>query len=344
MAAEGGPTSDPLAPRLIKEGERFSFFQLVKLLEGYYRPEAQVGHQGPASKEVLRFRPDNSMAFPRSDVVKVERLAPTEAQPDRFRVTTSFMGLYGTTSPLPFFYTDETLRRDPEEDTVRAFVDLFHHRLLSLFYRAWTKYRYHTQFEEGGADLFSSRMFSLIGLGTKDLVHQTRLPAERLIRFAGLLTQRTRSASALEGLLSDFFDGVPIQVVPFVERWAPIQPAQQLRLGKANCRLGTDASVGDRVMDRAGQFRIVLGPMGFDAFTRFLPDGEWFKMMESLVILFLQDRLEFNLELQLRGMEVPPLQLSGAGPARLGWTTWLPGRTDGDRVRSVALGRGEGRG
>ncbi|MBI3609837.1 MAG: type VI secretion system baseplate subunit TssG [Nitrospirae bacterium] len=340
MAAQDRPTSDSLDERLLEEGNRFSFFQVVRLLERYYRPQARLGHQGPASGEVVRFRPDNAMAFPASDVVRVERLAPTGDAPARFRVTTSFLGLYGTTSPLPFFYTEETLRRDPEEDTVRAFVDLFHHRLLSLFYRCWTKYRYHVQFEEEGKDEFSGRMFGLIGLGTQGLIDITRLPSARMIRYAGLFVQRPRSASALEGMITDFFDGVPARIEQCTERRVTIKPEQRIRLGRANCRLGVDASVGEKVLGRTGTFRIVLGPMGYDSYKSFLPIGESFRRLDALVSLFVSDRLDFDVELQVHRAEIPRLKISGSGKAGLGWSSWLySGEPHEDGVRSVVLDR-----
>ncbi|HET6371411.1 MAG TPA: type VI secretion system baseplate subunit TssG [Nitrospiria bacterium] len=341
MAAQDRPASDPLDEEgLIRKGRRFSFFQLVRLLERYYRPAARVGHQGPAAEEVIRFRPDNAMAFPASDVVSVERMAKSGSAPARFRVTTSFLGLYGSTSPLPFFYTEETLRRDPEEDTVRAFVDLFQHRFLSLFYRAWTKYRYYVQFEEEGKDEFSSRMFGLIGLGTGGLVDLTRLPSVRLIRYAGLFVQRPRSASALEGVVSDFFGGVPARVDQCVERWVTIKPEQRISLGRSNCRLGFDASVGERVLGRMGTFRIALGPMGYDDHLSFLPVGESFRMLDALITLFAPDRLDFDVELNVRREEIPPIRLSRSGKVWLGWSSWLySGKPEGDGARSVVLER-----
>lgn len=339
MAAEKRPAGHSLEERFFKEGFRFSFFQIVTLLEQYHRPAARVGHQGPAGAEVLRFRPDNSLAFPTSDVVDIERIPASDDRPARYRVTTSFLGLYGTTSPLPAFYTEDTLRLDPEEDTVRAFVDLFHHRLISLFYRCWTKYRFDVQFRENGKDEFSGRMFALIGLGTPGLLERTDLPVTRLLRYAGLLTQRSRPGSALEVILSDYFEGVPIRILSFIGRWTTISKEQRLKLGKENCRLGLDATVGERVFGRNGQFRIVVGPVGYRTYLQFLPDGESYRSVEGLAALYLRDRLDFDLELQLRGEEVPPLRLTATDPARLGWTTWLvsENRQEKKGVRSLVL-------
>ncbi len=339
MAAEDRPPDGA-----IEEPARFSFFQLVRLLEQHHRPRARVGGEGPASAEILRFRSEASLGFPVSDVVAVDEIPATGDQPARYRVTTTFLGLYGSGSPLPIFYTEEMLRRDPDEDPVRAFIDLFQHRLISLFYRCWEKYRYHIQFEGEGEDAFSRRMFGLIGLGTAGLTDSTHLPAVRLIRYAGLLTQRPRSAASLEGMVSDFFGGIPARVVQWTARWVTIQPEQRIRLGRANGRLGIDASLGEKVLSRSSQFRMRLGPMRYSMFLQFLPDGDSFRMLNALILLFLNDPLEFDFELQVHGEEIPPLQLKSRNGSRLGWTTWLTTTGFDDRQpRSVLLERAAAR-
>jgi type VI secretion system protein ImpH len=337
MAAEDRPTGHLIEPSPFGEAARFSFFQVVRLLERHYAPQASVGHQGPARGELLRFRPDTSMGFPASDVVAVEAIPKSDDRPARFQITTTFLGLYGSSSPLPSFYSEEMLRRE-EDDPVRAFIDLFHHRMISLFYRCWEKYRYHIQFEGGGEDAFSRRMFGFIGLGTAGLTDRVDLPAARLIRYAGLLTQRPRSAASLESMVGDFFDGVPVRVVQCIAQWIKIPPDQQIRLGRMNNLLGMNASLGEKVMSRNSRFRVVLGPMGYGLFLGFLPDGESFRMLNALVNLFLNDPLDFDIELQTHGDEIPPFQLKSQGEARLGWSTWL--KTEGfkeKQEKSVVL-------
>lgn len=337
MAAQDRTTDNSVNKMLSEEGWRFSFFQIVQLLERYFRPAARVGYQGPASEEIIRFRPLASLSFPVSDVASVEISEDDENKP-RINVTTTFLGLYGTTTPLPIFYTEEILWSDKENSQVRAFMDIFHHRLLSLFYRCWIKYRYHTQFEKEGKDDFSKRMLGLIGLGTPGHIENAGLSAVRLIRFSGMMSQRSRSASALEGILSDFFDDVPIHIEQCTGRWVTIKQEQRISLGLNNCILGIDCSVGEKVYGRSGSFRIVLGPVRYETFVSFLPDGERFRILDSIVKLFLKDALDFDIKLLLSGGEIPGLKLisdsqtklgqrklgqTKLGQTKLGWTCWL---------------------
>ena len=325
MAGKDGTASPSLKEQLQGRARTTSFFHLVQLLERYYRPSSPVGGSGPAAGEVIRFRPESSLGFPASDVTQVDVISEN---PDRFRITTTFLGLYGTTSPLPTFYSEQILWRQQGGDNQapRDFLDLFHHRWLSLFYRAWLKYRYYLQFQPRGRDQVSQRLFALIGLGTQGLQQEkSDLCSVRLLRYAGLLTQRPRSCSALEGLISDYFGGIPVRVEQCTGRWMTIKPQQRLCLGRRNARLGEDGLLGERVFGRTGSFRVCLGPLDYEAFRGFFPGQHDFQHLQFLVKLFVGNGLAFDVELILSSTEVPPLHLrAGAGQGRLGWSTWLP--------------------
>ncbi|CAE6781809.1 MAG: type VI secretion system baseplate subunit TssG [Nitrospira sp.] len=336
MAEQDRTTDHPLVEDLLRRAQDYSFFQLVTLVERLCRPRAAVGGEGPAEGEALRFRPELSFAFPVSDIAALEK---SRMQPLRFRVTTTFLGLYGTTSPLPPFYTEDLMAQEEGEEAVRSFLDLFHHRLLSLFYRAWVKYRYHIQFDPSGEDPFSQRMLAFLGLGAKEVAEKTGLPVSRLLRYAGLFSQRPRSASALEGMLSDLFDGIEVRITQCTGRWVAIPPEQQSTLGRQNCALGRDCALGNRVINRQSSFRLTMGPMSHDTFVSLLPGSTGMERMEALVRLFVQDRFDADLELLMPEEGIPTFRLlskQGDGPrCRLGQTTWLPARSGNGGVRRV---------
>src|SRR5262245_14553920 len=157
----------------------FSFFQLVSLLERLYSRAAPVGHAGPANKELLRFHSDTSLAFPSSDISDFAE----DGSAARFRMVVTFLGLHGSVYPLPTFYAEDILQSDDDDKFVEKFLDVFHHRLISLFYRAWLKYRYHAQFALDGKDPFSTRLFSLMGLRAAELRQTTGLGDTALLRY-----------------------------------------------------------------------------------------------------------------------------------------------------------------
>ncbi len=324
MAIESRKTEPYLIQRLLKEPYLFSFFQAVYLIEKYSSSISDIryiGNTGPAELESIRFKPSASLAFPVSDIVSIEK---TRDLPPRFEITTSFLGLYGSDSPLPDFYTEDIIRSDPEESHVKDFLDIFHHRILSLFYRCWLKYRYYIQFISEGKDENSQRIFDLIGIGTQGIIENFKIRPVRLIRYVGLLSQKSRSASALESVLSDYFDGISVRIYQYIGRWVSIGEEDRIVLGSQNKQLGVNTTLGDRVFDFSGKFRISISISKYADYIKFLPEGENFQELVEITRLFLNAPLDFDEELTIPANEVPMLCLSSSGEAAiLGRTSWL---------------------
>jgi type VI secretion system protein ImpH len=311
---------------LLEEPRAFSFFQAVRLLELSQPDAAPLGGPGPASREAVRLRPDTAMAFQAAEVTQIE--AP-HGEGRRWRLTTTLAGLYGTSSPLPSIYSEDILQRElelaPDEDPARLFLDVLNHRLLSLIYRAWSKYRWAFSFRAHGEDAISRCVFHLIGLATPESRDLIGVPAQRLLRYVGFLTQLPRTASGLGGVLSDWFDGVPVEVEQCVERWVPVVRDDQNRLGVANSELSHNLVVGAQVRDRAGKFRLRIGPLpDLAGFLGFLPIGEHHRALGALVRFLAPDPLEYDFVLGLLAPAVPELRIANdERAARLGYSSWL---------------------
>jgi len=309
-----------LLERLLSEPHRFSFFQAILLLEASRKGAVSLGHQGPPAEEAVRLRSDAGLGFPKSDVSAIENLG--ENHPPPYRLTASFMGLYGTTSPIPNFYSESIIMDEQEGGPLRAFFDLFNHRLLSLFFRSWTKYRPHVLFRPEGRDEFSGRLFALAGLGAKELRESAGFPAVRLLRFLGPLTQKPHSAESLSEMVRGYFH-LPAEVKQFVPAKIALEEDQKAKLGKQNCRLGENLALGDRVPDRMGKFLVSVGPVGYDDYLTFLPGRENLEALKGIAQLFAPDCLDFDLQVTLKGEETPRLGVALAQESYLGWTTGL---------------------
>lgn len=323
MATEDRQTDPDLIKELIKEPFRFSFFQSIYLLERYaasVQHTEAIGGSGPAGMESLRLRPEASLAFPISDLVSIEKTNDPIYNRLLFIITTSFFGLYGSDSPLPDFYTEDILKSDPEESSVKDFLDIFHHRLLSLLYRCWIKYRYYLQFEPDGKDSFSRYIFSLMGMGIEDTPVLSHIKPVRLLKYVGLLSQRTRPAPSLERILSDYFDGIRVDVEQCISCWKDINNESLLRLGSEQLKLGLNTVIGNKILDRSSKFRISIYVRDMAEFCEFLPSGGKFKELLELVELFLNEPLDFEERLVIAGCKVP---LSNLSSVQLGWTSFI---------------------
>lgn len=337
--ADRGP-DHPLTRAIAAEGYRFSFFQVVRLLQHAFPDRARVGGPGPASQELLRFRPSLDMAFATSDVREVRPFVGPDGAP-RYEVTVTFMGLYGTVSPLPSYFTEELLRQEDDSIT-RGVLDLFHHRLLSLFYRSWEKYRLAARFKGDGTDPLTRNFTALLGVDHLPGGH--RLKSVRLLGMAGILTRNPKCAGAVAAMLNDYFEGTAFELDPCVPRWVRVPPDQENRLGRLNSRLGRDLTLGGKVLDRSGTFRVRISALGLRDFLGFLPGGDRLAELRELVDLVNTDGLDYEVELRLLRDETPELRLS-SDTARLGWLTWLGGRPDRDpQVRFLMEGWVHGRG
>jgi type VI secretion system protein ImpH len=311
---------------LLADSRAFSFFQAVRLLELSRPDAAPLGGRGPASREAVRLRPHTGLEFQAAEVTQVE--SPS-AEGGPWRLTTTLPGLYGASSPLPSIYSEDILQRElefaPDEDPARLFLDVLNHRLLSLIYRAWSKYRWAFRFRSGGEDAISRCVFHLIGLASPESRALIGVPPQRLLRYAGFLTQLPRTASGLAGVLTDWFDGVPVRVEQCLERWVPVVTDDQNRLGVRNSELSQNFVVGVQVRDRAGKFRLRIGPLpDLAGFLAFLPIGEHHRALGALVRFLAPDPLEYDFVLGLSGPAVPELRIaSDDRAARLGYSSWL---------------------
>ncbi len=374
------PTAGPrplhrhsLMRRLFEESYHFDFFQAVRLLQRMEPGRVRVGRSGPPQAEAVRFRARISLSFPPSTIYDLRR--PTSSLPVPVMVQ-AFMGLTGPSGVLPRHYTELLYKierdiRTPEKHALRDWFDLFNHRLVSLFYRAWEKYRFYVPFERGEydgpePDPFTNCLYSLIGLGAPPLRGRLRVIARDrvdeygetqdrvlariedlvLLHFSGTLGHRPRCAVALETMLQDYFQ-VPARIDPFQGQWLQLEPSSRTSLDgdRGNNQLGISAVAGDRVWDRQSKFRVRLGPMTYAQFSEFLPDRDLvperktFFLLVHLTRLYAEPTLDFDVQLVLKAEEVPDCHLTGDGTfgARLGWNTWLLTRSPTVDAEDVVL-------
>lgn len=349
MASESGTDHIDLGASLVgeklaTEPYRFEFFQAVRLLEVLFPDRTPVGKFAHPSGEVVHFSANPSLAFPASQIQAIDEVKDGPA-----RLTVNFMGLIGPEGALPNPYTTLIIERLRASDTApRDFLDIFNHRIISLFYRAWRKYRFDVAGEHAERERFSRHLLSLVGLGTEGLQNRQVVPDNAMIYYAGLLSQHPRSAQALQQILTDYFD-VPVEIEQFVGDWYSLDTETQCQFAEgtnASEELGFGAVVGDAVWNQQSKVRIILGPLNLERYVEFLPDGEAWEPLQDWVRFFSNEEWDFEVKLILEREHVPTCELGveeAAGP-QLGWVSWLknaPFRRDPDDTVLV-MGASEG--
>lgn len=334
------PGSAPaLAERMFAEPFRFQFFQAVKLLERLLParlPVGRVSEDGQVvapSREVARFRTRATLRFPPSQIHELKRgESGAEADSgDPPQMEVAFMGLTGPLGVLPNVYTELLIDRVRRKDrALHEFLDLFNHRFISFFYRAWEKYRFPVAYERSpGEGQFTSSLFALINIGTRGLRNRMSLPDEGLLRYGGLIAQRPHSVSAIAAIVGDYF-GVTATIEQFAGQWLRLDSESVTRLGRANSSLGASAVAGARVWDCQSKFRMRLGPLSYRQFADFLPQGTAYRPVVDLIRLLAGQEFDFDVQLVLKAEEVPgssaDARARGDKNTRLGWNSWLKTR------------------
>ncbi len=313
---------------------QFNFFQAVRLLERLQPERQPVGRFVAPGREAARFGSHSHYAFPASQIQGLERPPDGPA-----RMLVNFMGMTGPSGVLPLMYSNLVIERLRERDrTLRDFFDLFNHRMISLFYQAWEKYRFVIPYERGERDPFSHHLLALLGLGTPGLQDRQDVPDDSLLFYCGLLSLQPRSAAAFRQVLADYFD-VPIDIEQFVGAWYPVEEDAQCELGEGTAyagQVGLGAVVGDEIWDQSSHVRILVGPLTLDQYLEFLPGGDAHTDIRALAKFYAGEEQDVEIQLILKREEVPFCELKSEPGWQLGWTTWVKsgefGRDPGDAV------------
>ena len=306
---------------------KFGFHQLVTLLQLRNPDHLPVGMLGDVEHEHVLFRASRSLGFGAGDVARVSHDGPDE----RVEVRVNFLGLYGPASPLPPSYTERVIEDDRVPGAVEDLLDIFNHRLISLFHLIWRKHRHFLRYETGGADAISRRFLALCGFPIDERSHIGQISRAALLPHAGLLSLHSSSAETMAATVSKFF-GLPCSVQEFVGRSVEIGADDMSRLGLS--RLGEDIMLGGHLTDDFGKFRLRLGEADFDDLAPFLPGGERHRALIEILTMVNREPLDWDIEFVFRPGSVPVAKL---GETRLGWTSWSAAGDPGAIASTIVL-------
>jgi type VI secretion system protein ImpH len=294
----------------------FSLFAALRALEQLHSDRPRLGESRKAADDAVRLGQAPHLAFAASDLAGV-----TVDEAGRMVLEQYGFGLFGPNGALPLHVTELAFerRRQSEDGTITDFINLFQHRLISLFYRAWADSEPTVSLDRPAADPFRTYLGSLVGLAPDSVRDADVVPDYAKLNRAGRFSQQTRSADGLEGILVDYFD-LPIEVRPYSGAWLDIPPGLQCRLGEQ--QLGRSMTLGAATWQCQHRFEIVLGPVSRVAFTNFLPGGRGLEELQALVRFYTNDEWEWQLRLLLREVDIPGVRL-GAQGCQLGWMGWL---------------------
>lgn len=328
MAGKNREQKSNIEDLLLSEPRSFSFFQVIKILNSLLSEETEMENLSTtvnASK--IKISPNLSFGFPSSNIDKIEK------ENNKFKVTANILGLYGTCSPLPSFYTEELFDdEDLKEETVRTFLDVINQRLYELLYAGWCKYKTMHKFLAEKSIDHQDILFSLIGLGKENLRKKYEKP-EGYLKYSGLLNLSQRSASGLETILKDYFGNKAIKVNQAAVRKCRIPHDQRAVLGE-NLTLGNNSLIGTYCRDRMGCFSIEIETKDYREYSSFFPGKENHEKLKEIVSLYLTHQLEYRLIIKLEH-NVKTICLGNEQRSKLGFNTCVLSGDESGKLEAV---------
>ena len=304
----------------------FDFFQALRLIDATQPGRPRMGQARRPVDEPVRLGQAPDLSFAPAALHGVQPHSTHGAA----RIDVCFFGLFGPNGALPLHLTEYARERQMHhgDPTFKRFADLFHHRLLLLFYRAWAQAQPTVNLDRPREDRFADYVGSLIGTASPNLRGRDAVNEHVKLHFAGLLAGQVRGAEGLAALLSGWL-GRPVQVQQFAGAWLSLPEGERTRIGslrrgrRANktALLGKGAVLGAMVWDRQHHFQLQIGPLDHAAFTSLLPGGKALPALAALVDQYVGHEFGWWLELTLQGDQVRPAKLGQHG--RLGWDCWL---------------------
>ncbi|MCW6509310.1 type VI secretion system baseplate subunit TssG [Hyphomicrobiales bacterium BP6-180914] len=302
---------------MTEEPWRFDFLGTMRLIERSHPEKPRIGDSAAVADETVRLGQDPYMAFPASNLSKVEVL-----KDGRLQVLTKFLGLLGPQGALPLATTEEALgwQESLHDDAFPRFADLLNNRFLQLFFRAWADARPISQHDQPDRDRFKTYIGAMVGIGTETLQDLDTVPDAGKLNFAGLAACQTKSASRLRHMVRGLF-GVQVEIDEFVGSRLALEVGEQTKLGDCNSRLGDDMILGGSCFSVEDKFRLRIYVRDLAQYMRFLPTGDRCEPLADLVFYYVGEALDWEVELALPTAEVAPMRLGSFG--QIGWTTWL---------------------
>ena len=333
MEAKTGQPQAYVIENLLARPKSFSFIQAVRLLCNCHAGEWK------SAEDFLRYglsiSPDLSLAHPGTDIASLARIEPQKTdceeagtqEPARYAMTVTFLSLYGASSPLPTFYTEELIEEAREDrDESRRFLDIFNQALYVLYYRAFNAYKLGQRtLEEGDKDLALLQR-ALLGFALSGLEKEAGTGYTDLSCIP-LFLRHTRSARGLALTLKILLGAGRFDIEQCLPRTVPIPASQRPRLG--SMRLGEDV-IGTSVVDLEGTFRVHVRDLEREDVADFLPGGKKLAQMGAIIRRYLHITLSWDLVLHLKANTYRAASLGGC---RLGATAFLCEK-DGARTRS----------
>lgn len=309
---------DELLNELSNNPFAVDLFALMRRMEAINTNNPPWGMANKQRDEVLQFGQEPSAIFASTSIAKLYQY--TNGRKPKLAIHS--FGLFGPNGAMPLVFTEYVKERMAHHSdyALSDFIDIFHNRLIMLFYRAWADASSCANMDRREEN-FTRYIANLCAAGLP-LTQQDSIPTHARWHNAGHLLRQARNAEGLKNILAGFFK-VPVRIEEFVARWLPLASNEQTCLGKFNgSQLGIDAVLGRKVMSKQHHFRIHLGPLTAEQYNQFLPCKPQYQQIRDWVRSYIGMEFTWDLRLSL-AQATQGIGVQLGDKKYLGWNTWL---------------------
>ncbi|OAT23785.1 type VI secretion system baseplate subunit TssG [Proteus myxofaciens] len=274
-----------------------NFYRFCQLLEKNCSDIPPLGSTQNPQKDPIRFRPHRGMGFPVTEIKGTDKddIYRNSLYPS---IRTTFLGLYGVTSPLPTSYSDNIAQHRDGTEALTDFLDIFNHRITTQFYRIWRKYSYPATFESGGKDETSQYLYSLIGLGIPGSSSHIQTSISRFLALLGTMRLPTRTTEGVMSLIRLLAPNTDAEIKPH-----DLRRIEQEKMTSLSCQqpitLANKPVLGQYAIDVNSQIHIKLYTTDPKEAKEWLPDGTLYLDFMALLHVYLGARMSARLTLTI---------------------------------------------
>ena len=292
---------------------RYGFLALMRRISANSQLDL-VGKALLPQHEPFRLGQQPNLAFAPREIAGID------ARDGRLHIDLLGLGMLGPNGPLPLHFTEIARERQEyrRDQTLVDFMNLFHHRAFTQFYRAWASAQSTVGLDRPENEKFSFYIASLTGHSLEE-IQGGPLPSHARLSASPYLIQEARTPEGLRNTLEQYF-GVPVQIEERMFHWMELEPQSVSRIGIGSA-MGVNAFLGTTIPDRRCRFRIVLGPLEYEDYLRFIPQGSDLIKLIEWVRAFFGEELLWDLELKIKPESIPPTRLGSTH--QFGWTAWM---------------------
>lgn len=307
--------------QLFNHSHTFSFIQVYRLINLFLKQELGDEYSPNNVLQQIKIRPELSLNFPSSDVSQIDLLSIDDKLV--CQITATFLGLYGISSPLPSFYTEDLFRDQVDDNPLtREFIDIFNNHLYQLFLKIWDSHQLSYQIMEAKNPSYLSYLYRFGGVEDPNS-HQLIPFQYNMLRYLGIMGHLPRSALGLKIILADLIDIQDVEILQCVDSVLDIPVEQMFCLGKSGNVIGDTAHLGDQVISASHAFTVKIGPVDEMEFKALLPNSEKFNTINHVVSSYIDQPLTYNIELVVGSTQLLTTGLGNPNWSCLGHNTWL---------------------